>query len=177
MIINDRSIVRRMEPIDASDQYLVTAIHEITHALLEPRLFFPRPDTPPAPISRSRTRLADIDAASATAARPSVIDFNTEYPWHNHGIDFIRAHLHLWYRTQQVIDRVLPPAHCAGTEYGLSHPRVYLQSLGDEPERFRGYDLAASLKAHDAPLPFLQQFCDDVAAHRRRLSLTRETNQ
>lgn len=84
------------------------------------------------------------------------------WPWDEHGLDFIRAGLHVWSRFDGLTS--LAGLRLAGPRYGLSDFRAYRQRFDDELCQYRTGSIRELLKT-PCPTEAVQLFEYDTAAH------------
>lgn len=136
-----------------------TTLHELAHAL-ERTVF--ASDWEPVGDDAAMLRHA-YDTHVVSEHVPSMVG-----PWNDgHGDRFVRACLHLYHRARGVLAPVYDVDRlCAGTFYGLSSARLYLDALTGEPELLRDAPIRDIL-ATPAPAEFAELFARDTMAWQR----------
>lgn len=126
--------------------------HELAHVLSREQLVTPWANPQPQHLSEHRQHVAKQVATDKGPPR---------VPWTGHELPFIRAFLHLAWRAEQIGQRILTAAFCAGPVCGLSSALTYQRSLGNEPARLADLPVRDILKE---PLPreFLHLFINDL---------------
>lgn len=134
MVVNDREIREGRSDPDFEYYFLATAIHELAHILIAPRLYDEPAKETPKTIRREARKTAQYLTEEMPEGGPP--------PFPDHGSIFIRAALHLCHRAERNGVCIEANEVCAGYRYGLSHARRYQQALGDEPERMLDVPIA-----------------------------------
>lgn len=139
---------------------LIILLHEIAHLLPAKPAVAASGDEP---TREDRARQANYLAEWAEAASSPAL------PWDEHGEEFIRVALHLHFRACRLLGRDIPlDGLCAGyIGYRLSHPAVYRQELGDEPDRMIGARFDEIL-ATAPPEGFTELFESDTGIYFQR---------
>ena len=143
-------------------------LHELAHAVLpvEDQAEHDRAAAAAETMRHRADNLAALLEGSMITLRAVVSKaiHRTGHPWEpSHGIDFIRASLHIAHRAGKLFDipADLRGMGCAGPGYGLSSPERYLAALGDEPD----HRIRESIKAiceSEPPLEFSALFTADT---------------
>ena len=135
------------------DDMLGILLHELAHGL-PARKFFDAIDTP---VIRALHYARAVEWANDTSP-----DTDT------HGIDFVRACLHLHFRAVWHGHRTIPPNRLcfAGANYEMSSDYHYRQAIGDEPSRMLDATFSEILAA-EPPAAFSDLWRADL--ERRKL--------
>jgi len=128
MVVNDTDFSERMDADDLESAVSGIVLHELAHILERPALYRDRQGDDPM-----RVQFEALCMGDAVAHEPAPAE--TAAPFQGHGLRFIRIALHLRHRAEMAGTLVSLSGHCAGSQYGLSHPNRYREALGDEPAR------------------------------------------
>jgi hypothetical protein len=132
-----------LDPNEPEYDFKSTALHELAHVLERPALF----ELPSAVTTEGIARVsAVLTAAINDEEEMDCAAVNV------HGIEFMRAAVHLCYRAA-VNGILISPDDVIGSSKGASAEWVYEMALGDEPER-RASDLFRDILSSDPPAEF-----------------------
>jgi hypothetical protein len=147
-LVNDIGLAQqfRLEILeDFHREFLIVALHELGHVLSAGDDDALCPEARALAASMLRTWVAMPDATNPRNP-----------PWVGHDSQFVRACLHLSYRINVPVARLVPPGL-----YGLSHPDFwYRPSLGDECSRLASLPISEILEL-PPPSQFTELFSQD----------------
>jgi hypothetical protein len=161
MVINDVEAAA-FGPAHLRRLFLGVVIHELVHIIEE---FLPsiRAAVEPSPAAVESANLSIAAYLSRPAER--VRDWG-EQIYRTHGLQFLRAALHLRHRVQALTGLNMSAARVIGP-VPLSHPDFYAKRLGDEPARLAGLSLTAIAKL-PAPPAFVALYAADKLEFQQR---------
>ena len=143
---------------DREAALLHAVVHEAAHhAAIGRAAMLAKPDSELEPMLLAALRSVDFDSLPMIGVAPGPL-------WEHHGAEFIRANLHLHYRAWHLAQRLLwlDMLSVAGPTYGLSPAELYVEALGDEPERCNGWSMLDVIET-PAPAAFLELFAKDIS--------------
>lgn len=141
--------------VKSRDELLVALLHETAHLLPHQPSAEAAALTPPSIAD-------DTITFAAWAASPSPPADTPRWSYGDHGRDFVRIALHLWWRAVCSGEMAEVNHLCAGSLYDLSAAHWYLRALGREPYAMREATFAEIL-ATPAPKRFDDLWHDDLA--------------
>lgn len=151
-MVIDHPIEGDLLPEDIEHFAMVTALHELAHILDRPALFKDRTGVDPAKIKFESLVVGRVSKQPPRKDLP---------PYFGHGIQFIRACLHLRHRAGLEGIHIAANNLCAGWQYGLSHANIYDLALGNEPARMIDATFREILTS-PPPAPFRERWKRDI---------------
>ncbi len=156
MLIDDATISR---DCDArwdlmAERFISICTHELAHVVCTPRLFDHDDESDKAMSDMVRQAFVESVATKAT--------FYSSSPRVGHGVDWLRACLHITHRMQKRGWDIYAPQVIDSTFYSLSSTSKYRNALGDEPSRLSGWPVT-SIPTIPPPQQFLDQWNSDLA--------------